>query len=179
MNIWDVLSGRAKDAVLFSQEIVRQLGERYVDTEHLLLAMVELPGSPILDIFTLADFDPMRAKKFIREQVDRVGRLGIPSARYAEHEEIYITPTLKKVFDAALDIARQMRARSVDLEHLFLAFYEVPEGMAYRILLKLGLEKDAAWKAVKKYREGRAKVSREIGAKARGGGKQIPEILRK
>ncbi len=178
MNIWDVLSGRAKDAILLSQEIARQLGERYVDTEHLLLAMVELPGSPVLDIFTLAGYDPVRAKKFIREQVDRVGRLGIPSS-YTGYEEIYITPTLKKVFDAALDIARQMKARSVDLEHLLLAFYEVPEGMAYRILLKLGLEKEEAFKAVKKYREGRAKVSREIGAKAGRGGKQLPEILRK
>jgi ATP-dependent Clp protease ATP-binding subunit ClpC len=178
MNIWDVLSGRAKDAILLSQEIARQLGERYVDTEHLLLAMVELPGSPVLDIFTLAGFDPVRAKKFIREQVDRVGRLGLP-AGYGSYEEIYITPTMKKVFDAALDIARQMKARSVDLEHLLLAFYEVPESMAYRILLKLGLEKEDALKAVKKYREGRAKVSREIGAKARGAGKQLPEVLRK
>ncbi len=178
MNIWDVLSGRAKDAVLLSQEIAKQLGERYVDTEHLLLAMMELPGSPILDIFTLAGFDPVRAKKFIREQVDRVGRLGIPSS-YAGYEEIYITPTLKKVLDAALDVARQMKARSVDLEHLLLAFYEVPEGMAYRILIKLGLEKEEALQAVKKYREGRAKVSREIGAKAKGAGKQLPEVLRK
>jgi len=178
MNIWDILSGRAKDAILLSQEIARQLGERYVDAEHLLLAMVELPGSPVLDIFTLAGYDPIRAKKFIREQVDRVGRLGLPSS-YTGYEEIYITPTMKKVFDAAIDIARQMKARSVDLEHLFLAFYEVPESMAYRILLKFGLEKDEAWNAVKKYREGKAKVSREIGAKARRGGKQIPEILRK
>ncbi|RKQ63937.1 ATP-dependent Clp protease ATP-binding subunit ClpA [Thermovibrio guaymasensis] len=178
MNIWDVLSGRAKDAILLSQEIARQLGERYVDTEHLLLAMVELPGSPILDILTIAGFDPVRAKKFIREQVDRVGRLGLTSG-YGSYEEIYITPTMKKVFDAALDIARQMKARSVDLEHLLLAFYEVPESMAYRILLKLGLEKDEAVRAVKKYREGRAKVSREIGAKAKRGGKQLPEVLRK
>jgi ATP-dependent Clp protease ATP-binding subunit ClpC len=178
MNIWDILSGRAKDAILLSQEIARQLGERYVDTEHLLLAMVELPGSPVLDIFTLAGYDPMRAKKFIREQVDRVGRLGLPSG-YTGYEEIYITPTMKKVFDAAIDIARQMKARSVDLEHLFLAFYEVPESMAYRILLKFGLEKEEVWNAVKKYREGKAKVSREIGAKAKRGGKQIPEILRK
>ncbi len=178
MNIWDILSGRAKDAILLSQEIARQLGERYVDAEHLLLAMVELPGSPILDIFTLAGYDPIRAKKFIREQVDRVGRLGLPSS-YTGYEEIYITPTMKKVFDAAIDIARQMKARSVDLEHLLLAFYEVPESMAYRILLKFGLEKEEAWKAVKKYREGKAKVSREIGAKAKRGGKQIPEILRK
>ncbi len=178
MNIWDILSGRAKDAILLSQEIARQLGERYVDTEHLLFAMVELPGSPILDVFTLAGYDPVRAKKFIREQVDRVGRLGIPSS-YAGYEEIYITPTMKKIFDAALDVARQMKAHSIDLEHLLLAFYEVPESMAYRILLKLGLEKEEAWKAVKKYREGRAKVSREIGAKARRGGKQLPEVLRK
>ncbi len=178
MNIWDILSGRAKDAILLSQEIARQLGERYVDAEHLLLAMVELPGSPVLDIFTLAGYDPIRAKKFIREQVDRVGRLGLPSS-YTGYEEIYITPTMKKVFDAAIDIARQMKARSVDLEHLFLAFYEVPESMAYRILLKFGVEKEEAWNAVKKYREGKAKVSREIGAKAKRGGKQIPEILRK
>ncbi len=178
MNIWDVLSGRAKDAILLSQEIARQVGERYVDTEHLLLAMVELPGSPILDIFTIAGFDPVRAKKFIREQVDRVGRLGLPSG-YGSYEEIYITPTMKKVFDAAFDIARQMKARSVDLEHLLLAFYEVPESMAYRILLKLALEKEDALKAVKKYREGRAKVSREIGAKAKAAGKQLPEVLRK
>jgi len=178
MNIWDVLSGRAKDAILLSQEIARQLGERYVDTEHLLLAMVELPGSPVLDVFTLAGYDPVRAKKFIREQVDRVGRLGIP-AGYTGYEEIYITPTMKKVFDASIDIARQMKARSVDLEHLLLAFYEVPEGMAYRILLKLGLEKEELWKAVKKYREGKAKLSREIASKARRGGKQVPEILRK
>ena len=178
MNVWDVLSGRAKDAILLSQEIARQLGERYVDTEHLLLAMVELPGSPVLDVFSLAGFDPVRVKRFIREQVDRVGRLGIPSS-YTGYEEIYITPTLKKVLDAAIDIARQMKARNVDLEHLFLAFYEVPESMAYRILLKLGLEKEDALKAVKKYREGKAKLSRDISAKAKKGGKQIPEILRK
>jgi len=109
MNIWDVLSGRSKDALLLSQEIARQLGDRYADTEHLLLAMVELAGSPILDVFTLAGLDPIRAKKFIREQVDRFGRFGLPSG-YMGYEEIYITPNLKKVFDAALDVARQMKA---------------------------------------------------------------------
>jgi ATP-dependent Clp protease ATP-binding subunit ClpC len=72
-----------------------------------------------------------------------------------------------------------MKARSVDLEHLFLAFYEVPESMAYRILLKLGLEKEDAIKAVKKYREGRSKVSRDISSKAKKAGKQLPEVLRK
>jgi len=178
MNIWDVLSGRSKDAVLLSQEIARQLGDRYADTEHLLLAMVELAGSPILDVFTLAGLDPIRAKKFIREQVDRFGRFGLPSG-YMGYEEIYITPNLKKVFDAALDVARQMKARSIDLEHLLLAFYDVPESMAYRILLKLGLEKDEAFEAVKKYREGRAKLSREIAGKVKGAAKKVPEILRR
>jgi len=177
MNIWDALSGRAKDAVLLSQEVVTQIGERYVDAEHLLLAMIELPGSPILDIFAIAGYDPVRVKRFIREQVDRYGRFGFPFS-YAGHEEVYITTTVKSIFESAVEIAKSMKSKTIDLEHLFLAFYEVPENLALKILLKLGLEKEDAWKAVKKYREGRAKLARDVSAKAKAG-KKLPEILRR
>jgi len=176
MNIWDLLSGRAKDSVMISQEIARQLGERYVDTEHLLLGMVELPGSPVLDILTIAGYDPVRVKNFVREQVDRFGRLGM-YATYASYEEIYITPTLKKVLDAAVDEAKSFNSRVIDVEHLFLALFSVPEGMAARILNKLGITKDEARQAVAKYREGKQKVSRTIRGKAAG--KKLPEILRR
>ena len=176
MNIWDILSGRAKDSIMLSQEIARQLGERYVDTEHLLLSLIELPGSPVMDIFTIAGYDPVRVKKFVREQVDRLGRLGAAGS-YTGYEEIYITPTLKKVLDSAIDEARNMKARNVDLEHLFLALFNVPEGMAARILNKLGVTKEEAVQAVGKYRSGKKKLSRDVAGKK--GGKQLPEILRK
>ncbi len=177
MNIWEILSGRAKDAVMLSQEIARQLGERYVDTEHLLLALVELPGSPILDILALADYDPIRVKKVIREHVDRFGRLGLPGG-YAGYEEIYITPTVKKVLDSAIDEARNMRSNVVDVEHLFLALFNVPEGMAARILAKLGITKEDALKAVLKYREGKRKVSRTVVGKG-ASKRRLPEVLQK
>ncbi len=177
MNIWDALSGRAKDSLMLSQELTRQLGERYVDTEQLLLGLVELPGSPILDIFTLANIDPVRARKFIREEVDKYNRLGI-TANFSSHEEIYITPAVKVVFGSAYDIAKQMKSGIIDVEHIFLGLYAVPEGVAYRILTKLGLDGDTAVKAVQKYREGRRKVSRKIAGKGISG-KKVPEVLRK
>jgi ATP-dependent Clp protease ATP-binding subunit ClpC len=175
--MWDVLSGRAKEALILAQEIAARLGDNYVDTEHLLLALVEIPGSPILDILEILGYDPVRVKKFIREHVDRMGALGIPTPQ-AGYEEIYITPTLKKVLDIALDYAKQFKSHNVDVDHLFLALFDVQEGMAYRILAKLGLNKDKVLEAIKKFREGREKVSRNIKGRGKRSTK-LPEVLRK
>ncbi len=132
--MWQRFTERARRVVFFAQEEAGRLGENYVSTEHLLLGMVRENDSVGAKILDKMGTSPGRIRSEIERQVARGdGRL---------KQDMQLTPRSKKVIDLAYDEARQLQNEYIGTEHLLLGMIREGEGLAGRVLAKLGVELD-------------------------------------
>lgn len=118
--------------MFFAQEEAGRLGENYVSTEHLLLGLVRENDSVAARILDRMGVSLGRIRSEIERQVTRGdGRIG---------QDMQLTPRAKRVIDLAYDEARQLSNNYIGTEHLMLGLIREGEGLAGRVLAKLGVE---------------------------------------
>src|SRR2546427_2197269 len=132
--MWQRFTERARRVVFFAQEEAGRLGENYVSTEHLLLGLVRENDSVAARILDRLGVSLGRIRSEIERQVTRGdGRLG---------QDMQLTPRAKRVIDLAYDEARQLNNNYIGTEHLLLGLIREGEGLAGRVLAKLGADLD-------------------------------------
>jgi ornithine carbamoyltransferase len=130
--MWQRFTERARRVVFFAQEEAGRLGENYVSTEHLLLGILRENDSVASRILTRMEISLGRIRNEIERQVTRGdGRL---------QQDMQLTPRAKRVIDLAYDEARQLNNNYIGTEHLLLALIREGDGLAGRVLQKLGVE---------------------------------------
>ncbi|MEP6756811.1 MAG: Clp protease N-terminal domain-containing protein, partial [Chthonomonadales bacterium] len=130
--MWQRFTERARRVVFFAQEEAGRLGENYVSTEHLLLGLVRENDSVAARILDRLGVSLGRIRSEIERQVTRGdGRLG---------QDMQLTPRAKRVIDLAYDEARQLSNNYIGTEHLLLGLIREGEGLAGRVLAKLGVD---------------------------------------
>ena len=130
--MWQRFTERARRVVFFAQEEAGRLGENYVSTEHLLLGLVRENDSVAARILDRIGVSLGRIRSEIERQVARGdGRLG---------QDMQLTPRAKRVIDLAYDEARQLSNNYIGTEHLLLGLIREGEGLAGRVLSKLGVD---------------------------------------
>ena len=136
-NMWLKFTERAKQAVYHAQEAAQQFGEGYVSTEHLLLGIVKEPSDNINALLALFNVKVER----IRAEIERQ----LPRGDARPSKDMTLTPRAKRVIDLAYDEARTMECFDVIKdEHLFLGLIREGDGLAGRVLAKLGIELEKA-----------------------------------
>src|SRR5438034_75379 len=129
--MWQRFTERARRVVFFAQEEAGRLGENYVSTEHLLLGLVRENDSVAAKVIERLGVSLGRIRSEVERQVTRGdARLG---------QDMQLTPRAKRVIDLAYDEARNLSNNYIGTEHLLMGMIREAEGMAGRILLKLGL----------------------------------------
>src|SRR5579862_2229705 len=130
--MWQRFTERARKVVFYAQEEAGRLGENYVSTEHLLLGLVRENDSVAARILDRLGVSLGRIRSEIERQVTRGdGRLG---------QDMQLTPRAKRVIDLAYDEARQLNNNYIGTEHLLLGLIREGEGLAGRVLAKLGVD---------------------------------------
>jgi len=130
--MWQRFTERARRVVFFAQEEAGRLGENYVSTEHLLLGLVRENDSVAARILDRMGVSLGRIRSETERQITRGdGRLG---------SDMQLTPRCKRVIDLAYDEARQLSNNYIGTEHLLLGLIREGEGLAGRVLAKLGVE---------------------------------------
>jgi ATP-dependent Clp protease ATP-binding subunit ClpA len=130
--MWQRFTERARRVVFFAQEEAGRLGDNYVSTEHLLLGLVRENDSVAARILDMMGVSLGRIRSEIERQVTLGdGRLG---------QDMQLTPRAKRVIDLAYDEARQLSNNYIGTEHLLLGLIREGEGLAGRVLAKLGVE---------------------------------------
>src|SRR5438105_1951506 len=130
--MWQRFTERARRVVFCAQEEAGRLGENYVSTEHLLLGLVRENDSVAARILDRLGVSLGRIRSEIERQVTRGdGRLG---------QDMQLTPRAKRVIDLAYDEARQLNNNYIGTEHLLLGLIREGEGLAGRVLAKLGVD---------------------------------------
>jgi ATP-dependent Clp protease ATP-binding subunit ClpC len=142
---------RAQDAATRSYEILQRYGHNQVDTEHMLLALLEQPDGVVPQILEKlgADTSLMRAK------LDDMLRASPKAAIYGGGTgQVFITPNVKRIIDVANEEANRLRDEYISTEHIFLAILMERNTAVARLLAESSIARDRVYDAIKDIRGG-------------------------
>ena len=151
MMRFDRFTERAQDAAVRAYDILQRYGHNQVDTEHMLLALLEQPGGVIPQILEKMNVD----QEAIREHLDEVLRASPKAAIYGGGAgQVFITPRVKRVVDIANEEANRLKDEYISTEHLFLAILSERRTAVARILADAGVTKERVYEVIKEIRGG-------------------------
>ena len=151
MMRFDRFTERAQDAAMRAYEVLQRYGHSQVDTEHMLLALIEQPEGVIPDILRYLSVDLEQISHRLDEELKRTHRTQIYGGGVGQ---VYITPRLKRVMDQSNQEAAKLKDDYISTEHLFLALAAEREAPAARILVEMGVTRDRILEAIKEVRGG-------------------------
>ncbi len=150
----DRFTGQAQDAAQRAVEIMTRYGHTQVDTEHILLALLEQPEGIVPQILLQLGVDP----DWIANQVDEILRRTPKVGIYGRGGpgQIFITPRVKRILDDANTEANRLNDEYVSAEHLFLAIISERGTQVARILAEAGITRERIYAALRAIRTGQA-----------------------
>ncbi len=148
----DRFTERAQDAAARAHEILQRYGHHQVDTEHILLALLEQPDGVVPQILKHLGCDIEQ----IRRRIDSVLRASPRATIYGigGTGQVFITPRVKRVLDLANQEANRLGDEYISTEHIFLAIASERNTASARILAENGVTKGRIYDAIKVIRGG-------------------------
>lgn len=148
---FDRFTERAQDAAMRAYEILQRYGHTQVDTEHLLLALLEQPEGARAEILQKLGVDLEAMIRRLDGELRNTGRSQIYGGGVGQ---VYITLRLKRVIDQAYDESVGLEDDYISTEHLLLAIAGERNTPAGRILVGSGATRECILDAVKELRSG-------------------------
>jgi len=151
MMRFDRFTERAQEAAQRAAEIIQRYGHNQIDTEHMLLALIEQPQGVVLQILELLKVDAA----VLTERLDYILRTS-PKANIfgGGAGQIFITPRVKRIIDLANEEANRLKDEYISTEHIFLAILSERSTPAARLLEGAGVTRERVYEAVQQIRGG-------------------------
>ncbi len=147
---------RARELVQTAQDILARYHHTQLDTEHLLLAMLEQNDGLAVQVLQALNVDTRALSHTAEEALARA-----PKVQYADQgAQVYITPRIKRVFDLAKEEAQRLHDSYIGVEHLLLGLITEGDGGAARLLKQQNVDEEKVYKALQKVR-GSSRVTDE------------------
>ncbi len=124
---------RARKVIVFAKEEARRFNHDYIGTEHLLLGLIREGEGVAAAVLQKLGLD----LETIRIEVEKLVQ---PGPQTQVLGDIPFTPRSKKALELSAEEARALGHNYIGTEHLLLGLIKEGEGMAYRVLLNLGLD---------------------------------------
>ncbi len=142
---------RAQDAAARAYEILQRYGHNQVDTEHILLALLEQADGVIPQILEKLTVDVTA----MRNRLDEILRASPKAAIYGHGAgQVFITPRVKRIIDLANEEANRLRDEYISTEHIFLAIISERNTAVSKIMADNGITRDRVNDAIKDVRGG-------------------------
>ena len=155
MMRFDRFTERAQEAAQRAAEIIQRYGHNQIDTEHILLALIEQPQGVIPQLLEILKVDA----NSLAERLDYILRTSPKASIFGGGAgQIFITPRVKRIIDLANEEANRMKDEYISTEHLFLAILSERNTPAARLLEGAGITRDRVNDAILQLRGGQ-KVS--------------------
>ncbi|MDZ7292970.1 MAG: ATP-dependent chaperone ClpB [candidate division KSB1 bacterium] len=144
----DKFTLKAQEAVMRAQQLASEHNHQAIEVEHLLKALLDDPeGVPLAILKKLGANVGLIASRTDDElrKIPRVhggGGFG----------NIYLSPRVQNVFNAAMNEMRQLKDEYVSTEHLLIALADEKAGAAAEILKSQGVTRDAIYRVLKDIR---------------------------
>lgn len=139
LPMWQRFTEEARIAIYFAQDEADAMGERLVDTEHLLLGLTrqkECAAFAVLQELGVSE-------EALRDEVLR--QRGVAEPLKGGYK---LSARGKRAIDLAYDAARKLGSAHIETSHLLLGLVGEPEGAAGRALAQLGVGSKEAFRRV-------------------------------
>lgn len=151
MMRFDRFTERAQDAIARTYEILQRYGHNQVDTEHILLALLEQGDGVIPQIIEKLGID----LGGMRGRLDEVLRASPKAAIYGGgNGQLFMTPRSKRIIDLANEEANRLRDDYISTEHIFLAILSERNTAVSKIMTDNQITRDRVTDAIKEIRGG-------------------------
>ncbi len=151
MMRFDRFTERAQEAAQRAAEIIQRYGHNQIDTEHILLALIEQPQGVISQLLELLKVDA----NALAERLDYILRTSPKASIFGGGAgQIFITPRVKRIIDLANEEANRMKDEYISTEHLFLAILSERNTPAARLLEGAGISRERVNDAILQMRGG-------------------------
>jgi ATP-dependent Clp protease ATP-binding subunit ClpC len=164
MMRFDRFTERAQDAAQRAAEIIQRYGHNQIDTEHILLALIEQPQGVIPLILERLNIDIESLTEKIDQQLRNSPKANIYGGGAGQ---IFITPRVKRVVDMANEEANRLNDDYISTEHIFLAILSERNTAIARLLTEAGVTKERVYEAVKDTRGGQRVTDRKAESRYR------------
>ena len=131
MMRFDKFSERAQDVAARAAEIIQRYGHNQIDSEHILLALIEQPDGTVSQLIEMGKVEPA----VIADRLDVILRT-TPKANIfgGPAGQVFLTPRVKMVVDLAKTEANRLGDEYISTEHLFLALLSEKNTQLARML---------------------------------------------
>jgi ATP-dependent Clp protease ATP-binding subunit ClpB len=146
---FDKLTIKAQEAVQEAVHLAEQYRHPAVDSEHLMLALLQQEGGVVPAILQKLGVMPAVIRNGIEAELKRR-----PQASGASAVGAQMTQRLKVVFDTAFEEATRLKDEYVSTEHLLLGLAADTAGEVGRLLRANGVSRDAILRALQDIRGG-------------------------
>ncbi|MBC7812215.1 MAG: AAA family ATPase [Burkholderiales bacterium] len=142
---------RAQDAAARAYEILQRYGHNQVDTEHILLALLEQTDGVIPQILERLGVDITA----MRTRLDQILRASPKASIYGGGTgQVFITPRVKRIIDLSNEEANRLHDEYISTEHIFLAILSERTTAVAKLLTDAGITRERVNDAVKDVRGG-------------------------
>jgi ATP-dependent Clp protease ATP-binding subunit ClpC len=151
MMRFDRFTERAQEAAQRAAEIIQRYGHNQIDTEHILLALIEQPQGAVPQILEMLNVDA----EMLAERLDYILKTSPKASIFGGGAgQIFITPRVKRVMDIANQEASKLNDEFISTEHIFLAILAERNTPSARLLEGAGLTRDRVFDAIQDLRGG-------------------------
>jgi ATP-dependent Clp protease ATP-binding subunit ClpC len=151
MMRFDRFTERAQEAAQRAAEIIQRYGHNQIDTEHILLALIEQPQGVVTQILETLKIDP----SVLTERLDYILKTSPKASIFGGGAgQIFITPRVKRIIDLANEEASKLKDEYISTEHLFLAILLEKNTPASRLLEGAGITRERVNDAIQQLRGG-------------------------
>jgi len=156
MNL-EKFTQKSLEAIHQAETEAARLGNTEVDTEHLLLALLEQPEGLLPRILQKIDIPAAAVGQEIRNLVERKPRISGPGK---EAGKTYVSPAVNSALAKAEDEAKRFKDEYVSVEHIFLALLAATDNTPVgRTLAAAGINRDRFLQALSDVRGSQRVVS--------------------
>jgi len=164
MMRFDRFTERAQDAAQRAAEIIQRYGHNQIDTEHILLALIEQPQGVITQILEKLNIDIEALTNKIDHQIRTSPKANIYGGGAGQ---IFITPRVKRVVDMANEEANRLNDEYISTEHIFLAILSERNTAIARLLSEESITKERVNETIKDIRGGQRVTDRKAESRYR------------
>ena len=149
---FDQFTYKAQEALQSAQTLAEEHHQQQIQGEHLLLALIRQTEGVVLPIFQKIGINLEMIGQDLEEAIDQ-----LPQVSGTGDGQVYISPSLRKVFDFAGQEAQRLKDDYISTEHLLIGLVEAGNG-ASKILKKRGATREKIYQALMDIR-GRQRVT--------------------
>jgi ATP-dependent Clp protease ATP-binding subunit ClpB len=139
---------KLQEAIRAAQSIAIQHGNQQLDTEHLLLALLDQEGGLAPSILNKADIRVDALKTRVQQEVDRLPKVSGPAAG---PDQVYVTQRITKLLSQAEEEAKRLKDDYVSVEHVLLAATD-DSGATGKLLREFGITRERLMRALQEVR---------------------------